>query len=94
MAACASPADFAVLEAHLQAAINQWQPPQQPVVQGTSPPCLPLSPSIAGCVSFLLHISVGNSFELEICVGPLVLLCISVKVAELLQDLNSHLQIM
>ena len=37
MAACASPVDFAALEAHLQAAISQWQPPRQPATQGTYP---------------------------------------------------------
>ena len=35
MAACTSPADFANLEEHLQAAIKQWQPIKQPLPQGT-----------------------------------------------------------
>ena len=36
MAACASPPDFASLEAHLQSAITQWQPPSAPPAQGTA----------------------------------------------------------
>ena len=36
MAACASPADFASLEAHLQAAIGQWQPTIQSSSHGTT----------------------------------------------------------
>ena len=34
MAACATPAEFALLEGHLQAAINQWQPPPAPLAAG------------------------------------------------------------
>ena len=35
MAACASPAQFASLEEHLQSAISHWQPAKQPLPLGT-----------------------------------------------------------
>lgn len=60
MAACASAAHFASLEEHLQTAISQWQPPRQPVTQGTPPPLGGLSACIARNYVMLFHISVGG----------------------------------
>lgn len=58
MAACASPADFAALEAHLQAAISQWHPPRQPATQGTCSFGWPCGMAVHG--HNLFHVSVGN----------------------------------
>ncbi|KAL0023565.1 hypothetical protein WJX77_002562 [Trebouxia sp. C0004] len=49
MAACITPADFALLEGHLQAAINQWQPPPappaaEPMTLAATPRLSPLTP--------------------------------------------------
>lgn len=59
MAACATAADFAALEAHLQAAISQWQPPRQPVTQGPTPPWLAFRLALLGNDVGGLHISVS-----------------------------------
>ncbi len=40
MAACTTTAEFALLEGHLQAAINQWQPPPAPPAAGLTSPQL------------------------------------------------------
>lgn len=45
MAACATPADFASLEGHLQAAISQWQPTRPPPPAGLTLPASAVSSS-------------------------------------------------